>query len=79
MISIASKHTLHTVRCPGNWRSLCTGTFEDFAGIVSFSFVEMTIPDDWRHQGLDIVFGFSNLDAVGAALVHDQEARQKMQ
>lgn len=79
MIPIASNYTLQAVQCTGNWRSLCAGTFEDFAGPVRFSFIEMKIPDDWRHQGLDIVFGFSNSNAVGAALVQDQEAHQRMQ
>ena len=81
MMTIASKHTLQAVPCTGNWRSLCAGTFEGFAGFVCFLTVEMKIPDDWRHQGLDIMFGFSNSNAVGAALVQDQEqeALQRMQ
>lgn len=73
MRTIARKYTLQAAQRTGNWRSLCAGTPEDFAGLESFSFAEMTIPDDWRHQGLDCVFGFSNSDAVSAALVPTKE------
>jgi hypothetical protein len=79
MKTIDSKYLIREVPRTGNSRSLCAGTADYFAVIGTFAFVEITIPDDWRHQGLDVVFGFSDSDAVGAALVQEQEAHQNMQ
>lgn len=61
------QNTLQAVQSTENWRFPCFSAFEDFDECRDFPVVEMTIPDDWRHQGLNGVFGFGKTDVVGAA------------